>query len=119
MLPGQLNIPHFYNKDLSKICLNTSLLDTMEQLLGSNLVLLSSSILVKYPTKFAGARFVGAHQDLKYWGISPLIAATAWIAIDEAGPYNGSMMFVPGSHKYGLVDHQKASDDNNILQDNQ
>ena len=42
MFPGQLNIPHFSHPTLAKLCLNTTLLDTMELLLGPNLVLLSA-----------------------------------------------------------------------------
>ena len=51
MFPGQLNIPHFSHPLLAKLCLNTTLLDTMELLLGPNLVLLSANIFAKYPTK--------------------------------------------------------------------
>merc|ERR1719369_445567 len=115
MFPGQLNIPHFSHPLLAKICLNPTLLDTMEQLLGPDLVLLSANIFAKYPTQAAGDKYVGAHQDLKYWGITPFIEATAWVAIDDAGPHNGSMMFLPGSHTRGLMDHQKGVRQNNVL----
>ena len=115
MFPGQLNIPHFSHHSLAKLCLNTILLDTMELLLGPNLVLLSANIFAKYPTKVAGEKYVGAHQDLKYWGITPFIEATAWLAIDTAGPHNGSMMFLPGSHRQGLIEHQKGVRENNVL----
>jgi len=119
MFPGQLNIPHFTHPTLARICLNNNLLDIMEKLLGPNLVLLSANIFAKYPTKSAGEKYVGAHQDLKYWGITPFIEATAWLAIDQAGPHNGSMMFLPGSHMNGLVEHQKGVRENNVLKDNQ
>ena len=61
------------------------------------------------------ARYVGAHQDLKFWGITPLVEATAWVAIDRcqlgtakqwkilklifnlrASPLSGAMKFLPG-----------------------
>ena len=115
MFPGQLNIPQVSHPNLAKLCLNTTLLDTMELLLGPNLVLLSANIFAKYPTKAAGEKYVGAHQDLKYWGITPFIEATAWLAIDTAGPHNGSMMFLPGSHTQGLIEHQKGVKENNVL----
>ena len=99
--------------------------------MGLDLVLLSSAIFTKYPAAEAGDKFIGAHQDLTYWGIQPLEAAAAWVAIDAAGdnlkmthnkvagPHNGSMMFLPGSHLRGLVEHRKAGREGNLLQDNQ
>ena len=36
-----------------------------------------------------------------------------------SGPHNGSMMFLPGSHLRGLVEHGKAGREGNLLQDNQ
>merc|ERR1719348_1185245 len=103
----------------SRVLLRQSLASKGWELLGPNLVLLSANIFAKYPTKEAGQKYVGAHQDLKYWGITPFIEATAWLAIDQAGPHNGSMMFLPGSHTQGLLEHQKGVRENNVLKDNQ
>ena len=66
-----------------------------------------------------GPAFVGYHQDMKYWGMDPKISVTAWIAVDPAGPSNGSMVFLPGSHTAGLQDHGTTDCENNILQGSQ
>merc|ERR1712038_258641 len=38
---------------------------------------------------------------------------------ERASPVSGAMMFLPGSHMKGLLDHQKGDREKNILQDNQ
>ncbi|MBI2505529.1 MAG: phytanoyl-CoA dioxygenase family protein [Candidatus Latescibacteria bacterium] len=46
------------------------------------------------------------HQDNAYHKIEPPdLTVTAWVAIDEATLENGCMRFIPGSHKWGLLDH--------------
>ena len=71
------------------------------------------------PNQEEGPKYVGAHQDLKYWGLHPHKEVTTWLALDRAGPHNGSLCFLPGSHKEGLMDHMQGDRENNILQENQ
>jgi len=119
-LPGQLSSQHLLYPELASLALSVPLLDTVSSLLGPNLVMLATTLFAKYPSSSElGERYVGAHQDLKFWGITPLVEATAWIAIDRASPLSGAMKFLPGSHLKGLVDHQKGDRGKNILQDNQ
>jgi len=119
-LPGQLSSQHLLYPELASLALSPALLNTVSSLLGPDLVLLATTLFAKYPSSSElGERYVGAHQDLKFWGISPLVEATAWIAIDRASPVSGAMMFLPGSHMKGLLDHQKGDREKNILQDNQ
>lgn len=48
---------------------------------------------------------VGWHQDQFYWDAweegSELF--TAWLALSDVSPQDGPMVFVPGSHKWGLL----------------
>jgi ectoine hydroxylase-related dioxygenase (phytanoyl-CoA dioxygenase family) len=48
---------------------------------------------------------VGWHQDRQYWKAwkegSDLF--TAWVAVSDVGPDTGPMVFVKGSHKWGLL----------------
>lgn len=45
------------------------------------------------------------HQDAPYFqAISPPLALTAWVALDDADVETGCMWMVPGSHKWGVVD---------------
>ena len=63
-----------FQRWMADLCIHPKIIDVMKKILGLNIVLLSSTIFTKYPTKkeeksetFSGD-FVGWHQDLKYWG---------------------------------------------------
>ena len=45
------------------------------------------------------------HQDNYYWNLKGGKALTIWLAIDKATKENGSVQYLLGSHKEGLVDH--------------
>ena len=75
------------------ICTHASVLEAVKEILGPNIVLLSTCLITKYPVKekiddFKG-HFVGWHQDLEYCGLvniepnneKPLLI-TMWLAID-------------------------------------
>ena len=65
-------------------------------------------LLYKPPTPDATNAItnVGWHQDQSYWGEwdegSELF--TAWLALSDVAPDAGPMVFVPGSHRWGLLE---------------
>lgn len=72
------------------------LLDMVEQLIGPNIALWSSSFFAK-PAQ-VGTR-TPWHQDGEYWPIRPLATCSVWIAVDDANTTNGCLQFIPGSHR--------------------
>ena len=44
------------------------------------------------------------HQDAPYWPMEPVGSFSAWIAVDDVTVDNGCLHFVPGSHKFGLLE---------------
>ncbi|MDQ8736787.1 phytanoyl-CoA dioxygenase family protein [Paenibacillus sp. LHD-38] len=47
---------------------------------------------------------VGWHQDYPYWQCTDKTnLVTAWVALQDTAVANGSMLVIPGSHKWGLV----------------
>ena len=82
---------------VAELMSNDRLLSGAQEMLGSeDVVLLSSTFFTKYPTpkeENKKGKFIGWHQDLKYWGLLRASAGegseeaveevTAWIAIDE------------------------------------
>ncbi len=51
------------------------------------------------------------HQDDAYFKIAPLDAVCGvWIALDDVGPDNGCMNFLPGWHRGGALRHFHGSD---------
>lgn len=48
------------------------------------------------------------HQDGYYFKLCPPHALTMWLALDEVNETNGCVMYLPGSHRLGLREHQKT-----------
>lgn len=72
------------------------------QLLGSGFRLFHDQLFCK-PAHHGSV--VSWHQDYSYWTWNtPMAHLTCWIALDDATTENGCMYYVPGSHKWGLVD---------------
>jgi hypothetical protein len=51
------------------------------------------------------------HQDAGYWGGKEgESGVTCWLALAPVTRAQGSMQFIPGSHKQGMLDHHSAAD---------
>jgi len=83
------------------------LLDLVEALLGPGVVLFSSCWVVKPP---GTGRPAAWHQDGGTWPLEPLEAVTLWVALDDADAGNGGLRVVPGSHRGGLLPHDRDDD---------
>jgi len=88
------------------------LLDLVEALLGPGVVLFSSCWVVKPPRTGRPAAW---HQDGGTWPLEPLEAVTLWVALDDADAGNGALRVVPGSHRGGLLPHDR--DDGRLATD--
>jgi phytanoyl-CoA hydroxylase len=51
------------------------------------------------------------HQDGFYWRSTPEKTINCWIALDDAGLGNGCLRFMPGSHRLGLQEHERYTDE--------
>ncbi len=68
------------------------------------------------PVRHPGA--VPWHQDYAYWTrTAPAAHITMFISVDEMGPDNGGLEYVPGSHGWGLLPQQEFGGDMNALLD--
>lgn len=88
---------------------DTRILDTVEELLGPDLLCWGSSFFAKAPGSEALVPF---HQDGTYWGLSKPAALTVWLALTHSGEDNGCMKVAPGTHKTPLrhvVKNQRGS----------
>jgi non-haem Fe2+, alpha-ketoglutarate-dependent halogenase len=88
------------------------LLDLVESILGSDLVIDGTLVFYKPPHDSSYASW---HQDSVYsgWHLTPSISA--WIALTPSERTNGCMRAIPGSHKDGLLEHDNVLDDPNLL----
>jgi ectoine hydroxylase-related dioxygenase (phytanoyl-CoA dioxygenase family) len=88
-------------------------LDTVEAMLGPDILLYNSTFIIKEP---GAAAKVNWHQDLTYWGLADDDAQVSmWLALAPATAESGCMMMLPGSHTAGRIDHETGSDDGNLL----
>jgi ectoine hydroxylase-related dioxygenase (phytanoyl-CoA dioxygenase family) len=71
-------------------------------------VLMSPNIKLYYDQVFAKAPYGGAnryHQDSVFWKFfASNDLLTCWLAVDDSTIANGCVRYLPGSHRFGLVD---------------
>ena len=73
------------------------------QLLGNKAVRFWHDQLFCKPAKHGGV--VAWHQDYSYWvRTTPMQHLTCWVGLDNATSENGCLHYVPGSHKWDLLE---------------
>ena len=110
--PNYLLEPHTLDDRWLDICRHPLLLDAVATVLGSNLILVYSSVFIKPPR---GAGKVAWHQDNNYWpSVHGTDVVTVWLAIDDADSANSAMQVIPRSHigfrEYATVPAADADD---------
>ena len=80
-----------------------AILDAVEDLIGPNILVYTSTWFIKEPESPAIAAW---HQDATYFGLRPYEHVTAWLALTDATAENGCMEFLPGSHLKGQQPHR-------------
>ena len=101
--------PHLLFTWLADLVRRPAILDAVEDVLGPDLLVWSSSFFIK---NGRDAAFVSWHQDATYWGLSEPDVLTAWVAFTEATIENGAMRMVPGSHAEQLAHRDTFAPDN-------
>lgn len=91
-----------------RLATNEAVLDAVEGVLGSDIVI--DGTLVFYKPPYDGG-YASWHQDSVYsnWHLTP--AVSAWIALTPSEPANGCMRVVPGTHQEGVREHETIVDD--------
>jgi non-haem Fe2+, alpha-ketoglutarate-dependent halogenase len=85
----------------------------IKDLLGENVVAWGSHFFCKMP---GDGKRVSWHQDSSYWPLTPSMAVTAWLAIDDATVENACMRYIPGTHSLGHLTYTLSeTDEANVL----
>lgn len=82
---------------------NPAFVMAASQLLGNKAVRFWHDQLFYKPAMHGGV--VAWHQDYSYWTRTiPMHHLTCWVGLDDATVENGCLYYVPGSHRWGLLD---------------
>ena len=106
VLIRQLMHSELVSPTINKILRSNTMLDIVEALIGPDVSLYHSKLLPKVAGQGAAIPW---HQDYAYWQREdnlPLMI-NCQLAIDAATPENGCLEFIPGSHKWGLQEHER------------
>jgi ectoine hydroxylase-related dioxygenase (phytanoyl-CoA dioxygenase family) len=110
--PEYMTEPHPKNAFWLEVCRHPRVLDAVESVLGPDLILLMSHLIVKQP---GDGLPVAWHQDNTYWhSVDGTDVATVWLAIDDADVSNGCMQVIPCTHD-GYPTMEKVSTGSNDL----
>lgn len=98
---------------LADLARTPRILDVVEAILGSNLLVWSVELFIK---EAGSDKSVSWHQDITYWGMGETDdEVTAWVALSDVSVEAGCMRFIPGSHKSGIVAHDDTFETKNLL----
>jgi ectoine hydroxylase-related dioxygenase (phytanoyl-CoA dioxygenase family) len=95
---------------LHDVLWNPRFLVAASQLLGNAPVRFWHDQLFCKPPKKGGV--VAWHQDYSYWTrTKPVAHLTCWCGLDDSTKENGCLQYVPGSHRWGLLDKPELAGD--------
>lgn len=95
---------------------NPAFVMAASQLLGGKAVRFWHDQLFCKPARHGGV--VAWHQDYSYWTrTSPMQHLTCWVGLDDTSAENGCLYYVPGSHRWGLLDKPELAGDMEGLMD--
>jgi hypothetical protein len=98
------------SKGFHDVLWNPRFLMAAYQLLGGKAVRFWHDQLFCKPPKQGGV--VAWHQDYSYWTrTKPLAHLTCWCGLDDSTLENGCVQYVPGSHRWGLLDKPNLAGD--------
>jgi ectoine hydroxylase-related dioxygenase (phytanoyl-CoA dioxygenase family) len=94
-----------FHRWVQDLVLHPRVLDAVEDVLGPDILVHSSTVFWKRPHDPA---YVSWHQDGFYIGLSELDYVSAWLALSDSSADNGCMRVVRGSHHSGIVSHHRT-----------
>lgn len=95
----------YHDAAFTRAVAHPRLVDVLTQLIGPNVVLHHSKMLVKPPG--SGAPFP-MHQDHPYFPHERHSMLAASVHLDDADEHNGCLHVIPGSHMQGPLQHEGA-----------
>ena len=102
----QLMHSELVSPTLNRLLRCDAVLDILEVMMGENISLYHSKLL---PKAGGDGTAIPWHQDYAYWknDNNKPVMINCQLAINEANLENGCIQFVPGSHNWGLQEHER------------
>lgn len=102
----QLMHSELVSPTLDTLLRSDNVLDVLEAMMGPNISLYHSKLL---PKAGGDGTAIPWHQDYAYWknDNNKPVMINCQMAINEANLENGCIQFVPGSHNWGLQEHER------------
>ena len=104
--------PHLHFRWAYDLATHPAVLEVVEQILGPNLLVHSTTIFRKRPRDKS---FVSWHQDGHDLGFNGPALVSAWIALSQSMTENGCLRVLPGSHRQQLPHAFTAVSEHNLL----
>ena len=108
---NELTDAHLDHQFVWEIGTHPWVLECVTDLIGPDVLLLGSHFFCKYGPE---QKFVAWHQDLRYWGLEPLLSVSVWYAVDDSDLENGCLRVIPGTSQR-LLEHGKSRREGNLL----
>lgn len=108
----RIGLPHLHFRCGHELATHPAVLDAVESILGPDLLIKGSVVLIKPPHDPA---FVAWHQDGTYSQLHASDNVSAWIALSDSTVENGCMRMVPGSHRQGILPHVQSEAEHHLL----
>ena len=101
----QVNVPPDQSPNLAELGQSEQFLGLAQALLGEEARPQSIELFIKPPLLGTPTP---PHQDGYYFCLQPNHALTAWLALDDMDEENGTLHYVAGSHKKGVLPHNPS-----------
>ena len=110
-IPEGIQGPSKHDAAFERIASHPTLISVMRQLIGEDATRYTDQVIVKNPEAGMETYF---HQDGFYWRTTGKRTINCWIALDDADVGNGTLRFMPGSQRGGLIEHEAYFDNPTI-----
>jgi phytanoyl-CoA hydroxylase len=107
-MPEGIQLPSGQDPRFRAVADHPQLVAVMKELIGPHVQRYTDQVIMKSPGISPATFF---HQDGFYWRSTPEKTINCWIALDDAGLGNGCLSFLPGSHRWGLQEHERYFDE--------
>ena len=104
--------PHLILSWVDALMRHTTILDSVEKIMGPNILCWNSWFWIKEPYSRS---FVCWHQDSNYWGLDTDNLVTVWLALSPANDQRGCMRVLPQSHRKSSLTHVDLYHEDNLL----